>query len=64
MLPVHASEMYAKNLLNFLSPMIKDGVLKLDWDDEVIRDSALTHAGEIKHAASRSQVALMEGESS
>ena len=58
MLPVHASEMYAKNLLNFLSPMIKDGELTLDWDDEVIRDSALTHAGEIKHAATR---ALVEG---
>ena len=58
MLPVHASEMYAKNLLNFLSPMIKDGELKLDWDDEVIRDSALTHAGEIKHAPTR---ALVEG---
>jgi len=61
MLPVHASEMYAKNLLNFLSPMIKDGELKLDWDDEVIRDSALTHAGEIKHAQTR---ALVEGEPS
>lgn len=61
MLPVHASEMYAKNLLNFLSPMIKDGELKLDWDDEVIRDSALTHAGEIRHAPTR---ALVEGASS
>lgn len=61
MLPVHASEMYAKNLLNFLSPMIRDGELKLDWDDEVIRDSALTHAGEIRHAPTR---ALVEGASS
>jgi NAD(P) transhydrogenase subunit alpha len=50
--------MYAKNLLNFLSPMIKNGELILDWDDEVIRDSALTHAGEIKHAPTR---ALVEG---
>ncbi|MFN2308700.1 MAG: Re/Si-specific NAD(P)(+) transhydrogenase subunit alpha [Gammaproteobacteria bacterium] len=58
LLPVHASEMYAKNLLNFLSPMIKHGELTLDWDDEVIRDSALTHAGEIKHAATRD---LIEG---
>lgn len=55
-LPVHASEMYAKNLLNFLSPMIKNGELNLDWDDEVIRDSALTHAGEIKHAPTRARV--------
>jgi NAD(P) transhydrogenase subunit alpha len=45
----HASEMYARNLLNFLSPHIKDGDLELDWDDEVITSSALTHGGEVKH---------------
>jgi NAD(P) transhydrogenase subunit alpha len=61
MLAVHASEMYAKNLLNFLAPMIKDGELAPDWDDEVIADSALTHNGEIRHAPSR---ALVEGEQS
>ncbi len=61
MLAVHASEMYAKNLLNFLTPMIQDGQLAPDWDDEVIADSALTHAGEIRHAPTR---ALVEGEAS
>jgi NAD(P) transhydrogenase subunit alpha len=61
MLAVHASEMYAKNLLNFLTPMIQDGQLAPDWDDEVLTDSVLTHAGEIRHAPTRAQV---EGESS
>jgi len=61
MLAVHASEMYAKNLLNFLTPMIQDGQLSPDWDDEVIADSALTHAGEIRHEPTR---ALVEGEAS
>jgi NAD(P) transhydrogenase subunit alpha len=61
MLAVHASEMYAKNLLNFLSPMIQDGQLAPDWDDEVIAGSALTHAGEIRHEPTR---ALVEGEAS
>jgi len=55
-LPVHASEMYSKNLLNFLTPMIKDGEFRPDWDDEVIADSTLTRDGEIKHAATREQV--------
>ncbi|HHH44728.1 MAG TPA: Re/Si-specific NAD(P)(+) transhydrogenase subunit alpha [Gammaproteobacteria bacterium] len=55
-LPVHASEMYARNLLNFLTPMIEDGEFKPDWDDEVIADSTLTRDGEIKHAATREQV--------
>ena len=55
-LPVHASEMYSKNLLNFLTPMIDNGEFKPDWDDEVIAGSTLTRDGEIKHAATREQV--------
>jgi len=58
---VHASEMYAKNLLNFLTPMIRDGELAPDWEDEVIADSALTHNGEIRHTPTRE---LLEGEAS
>ncbi len=49
LIPVHATEMYAKNLYNFLSPMIKEGNLELDWEDAVIKESVLTHEGEIKH---------------
>ena len=60
-LPVHASEMYSRNLLNFLTPMIEDGEFKPDFDDEVIADSTLTREGEIKHAPSRE---LVEGASS
>jgi NAD(P) transhydrogenase subunit alpha len=45
--------MYAKNLYNFLSPMIKDGVLNLDWDDEVIAKSALTRDGQVVHEPTR-----------
>ncbi len=51
--PVPASEMYAKNLYNFLSPMIKDGALNLDWEDEVIAKSALTRDGQVVHEATR-----------
>jgi H+-translocating NAD(P) transhydrogenase subunit alpha len=55
---LHASEMYAKNLLNFLSPHINEGEFKPDWEDEIIAKSCLTHDGEIKHEATRS---LVEG---
>ena len=48
--PEHASEMYAKNLLNFMSPMVDEaGELAIDFDDEVIAGSLLTHEGEIKN---------------
>jgi NAD(P) transhydrogenase subunit alpha len=51
-LAYNASEMYARNLLNFLRPAIgKEGQLAIDWDDEVFRDACLTHAGAIKHKA-------------
>lgn len=46
-LPVNASEMFAKNVFNFISPMIKDGELTIDWQDQVITSSTATHAGEI-----------------
>ncbi|MDE2089388.1 MAG: Re/Si-specific NAD(P)(+) transhydrogenase subunit alpha [Gammaproteobacteria bacterium] len=58
LLPVHASEMYAKNLFNFFSPMVKEGTLQPDWNDEVIAGSALTRDGRITHESTR---ALVEG---
>jgi len=45
--PLHASEMYARNLYNFIDPMLDDGTLKWDWDDEIIAGSVLTRDGEI-----------------
>ena len=42
----HASQMYARNLLNFLQPAIKGGELAIDWQDEVFAQSVLTHDGE------------------
>ncbi len=48
-MPMHASEMYAKNLYNLISPFIKDGQLTLDWSDEVIAGACLTHEGQLRH---------------
>jgi NAD(P) transhydrogenase subunit alpha len=56
--PQHASEMYAKNMLNLLDPMIKDGAFDPDWDDEVNIGCLLTREGEIKHQPTRE---LIEG---
>ncbi|NNG04239.1 MAG: Re/Si-specific NAD(P)(+) transhydrogenase subunit alpha [Inquilinus sp.] len=50
---VDASALYAKNLLNFLNPLIdKDsGKLAIDWDDEIITGTALTRDGSVVHPA-------------
>jgi len=53
-LAYHASEMYSRNLYNFLKPAIdKSGALAIDWQDEVFEKSCLTYDGVIKHEATR-----------
>ncbi len=46
-----ASVLYAKNLLNFLTPMVKEGKLNFDLEEEILKASLLTHAGKIVHEA-------------
>ena len=52
----HASEMYSKNLLNFLELLIQDGVINIDLEDEIISGSLITHAGAIHHAGIEAQL--------
>ena len=42
-----ASELYSKNVYNLLALMLKDNVIKIDWSDEVIAKTMLTHAGQL-----------------
>ena len=46
---VDASSMYAKNLLNFISPLIVDGELNINWDDEIINGTCIARDGTIVH---------------
>jgi NAD(P) transhydrogenase subunit alpha len=59
MAATHASEMYARNLYNLLALLVKDGEIQLDWDDQVVADSCLTHAGETRYAPAKER---MEGD--
>ncbi len=63
-MPVHTSEMFAKNLLNFTTPMLAEGRLEIDWSDEVIAGTALTHAGRVVHAGVARALGLTEPTSS
>lgn len=45
--PYHASQMYGKNVTNFLLHIVKDGKLALNLDDEITRSTLLTHQGEV-----------------
>ena len=48
-MPVHASQMYAKNISTLLQYLIKDGELKLDFEDEIVSGTCVAHAGEIRN---------------
>jgi H+-translocating NAD(P) transhydrogenase subunit alpha len=45
--PYHASQMYSRNLTNFLLYQMKDGKLQHDLKDEIIRETMVTQGGEI-----------------
>ena len=45
--PYHASQMFSKNLIAFFQNMVKNGVVELNTDDEIIRDTMITKGGEV-----------------
>ena len=52
-MPVHASELYAKNISALVLYMTKENNLNLDMDDEIISGSTFTHEGKITHEPTR-----------
>lgn len=49
--PLHASEMYARNLCNFTELVIEDGEWKPDFDDELVAKTCVTRGGEVLFAS-------------
>jgi NAD(P) transhydrogenase subunit alpha len=45
--PYHASQMYSKNISNFLLHLVRDGQLKLDLEDEIVRETLVCRDGEV-----------------
>jgi H+-translocating NAD(P) transhydrogenase subunit alpha len=46
-MPLHASQMYARNITNLLGLIISEGELRLDFDDEIVADACITNDGKI-----------------
>ena len=57
-MPVHATEMYAKNLFNLISPFIKDGNFALDFEDDVIKGALYVKDGQVMHEPSKKALGL------
>ena len=52
-MPIHSSQMFAKNVTAFLLHLVKDGELNLDFEDQIIHDACITHGGRVVHEATR-----------
>ncbi|MGB3007806.1 MAG: NAD(P) transhydrogenase subunit alpha [Chitinophagaceae bacterium] len=49
-MPSDASKVYGKNVLNFLQLIItKEGTINLNWEDDLVKGSCITHGGEVVH---------------
>ncbi|HJT69844.1 MAG TPA: Re/Si-specific NAD(P)(+) transhydrogenase subunit alpha [Terriglobales bacterium] len=56
--PYHASQMYAKNLMSFLTNLVKDGKVRPAESDDIIRDTLLTQGGEVVNARVREMLGM------
>jgi len=56
--PYHASQMYARNIASFLQLVVKNGKLHLDLEDQVIRETLVTHNKEVVNPAVRELLGL------
>jgi NAD(P) transhydrogenase subunit alpha len=46
-MPLHASQMYSRNVQNLLQHLVTDGDLVLDFEDEITRETCVCHAGKL-----------------
>ena len=57
-IPVHASQMFAKNVATLLKELVTDGELSLDFEDEVVATTCVSHGGEVRHGPTRERLGL------
>jgi len=55
--PIHATQMYSKNITAFLLHITKEGKLNLDWNDDITSGTCVTRDGQVVHAPTRERVA-------
>ena len=56
-MPIHASQMYSKNLATLVQYLVKDNVINLDFADDIIDSACITHGGEIRNQRVRDALA-------
>jgi NAD(P) transhydrogenase subunit alpha len=49
----HSSVMFSKNISEFLMLLVKDGQIRFDFEDEIIRGAMITNEGKVLHEPTR-----------
>src|SRR5450631_3670386 len=62
--PYHASQMYARNITAFLLHLVKDGKVKFNLEDEIIRETLVTRGGDVVNTRVREFFGLGSGQGS
>jgi NAD(P) transhydrogenase subunit alpha len=52
-IPLHASQLYARNVANLFLHLYADGKVDVDFEDEITRGACVTHGGEVVHQRAR-----------
>jgi NAD(P) transhydrogenase subunit alpha len=55
-MPLHASQLYARNVANLLLHLVKDGAIVVDFEDEITKGCCVTHGGEIVNERAKQAV--------
>jgi len=55
-MPLHASQLYARNVANLLLHLVKDGAIVIDFEDEITKGCCVTYGGEIVNERARQMV--------
>ncbi len=55
--PIHASWLYANNLLHYVNNLFQNG--SINWDDDIVKATLVTHEGQIVHAGARKAMGLV-----
>jgi H+-translocating NAD(P) transhydrogenase subunit alpha len=48
-MPLHASQMYSRNISSLLLHLVRNGTLELDFNDPITNDTCITHEGRVRH---------------
>ncbi len=61
-IPVHASQLFSRNITAFCHLLAKDGGMNLDFSDDILNGSCIVHQGVVRHERIKEMITTMKDE--